>query len=316
MSTSALGVTFSHPHLLHLGIPVNSALLHALAMGFSHIRLGIYWNRVEKNKNIYDFGEIEKLLEICEKEGQKIIINVGMKSPRWPEFYIPHYITNKNIESREVGERALVFIEKTINKLKTYQCITHWQVENEPLDPSGPFNLSISSSLLKQEVDLVRSLDNRPIIITLWGNEIVRRNYLAIVFPLADVIGLDIYYKQHMREILGNSLYSSPQSSDVDLNGMIQSISKPIFITELQAEPWEKDEKAYLSENPKSISPLLLRKNIQRALSLGAKEILLWGFEYWYLQMMRGDSSYMKVVKEFCCYMPSEGELAADVDGK
>ena len=72
-----------------------------------------------------------------------------------------------------------------------------------------------------------------------------------------------------------------------------------MIITELQAEPWEKDEKGYLSKNPKSISPKLLESNLKKTLSLGVKEILLWGFEYWYYQKSQGDNRYLEVVREY-----------------
>lgn len=298
MNIPYIGITFSHTHLQYLGIQTTNALSYALSMGFSHIRLGCYWNRIEKSKNTYDFGELERMLEKCEAAAQPIIMNVGMKSPRWPEFYLPSYLDNTDIESYETKERTLLFIEAIITKLKSYTCITHWQVENEPLDPSGPFNLTIHPSLLQQEVDVVRSLDKRPIIITLWGNELEKRNFLPMVLPFSDVIGLDIYYKQYMRELFGKSLYSGPQTNDVFLSKLIKDCAKPIIITELQGEPWEKDEQACLSEKQRSITPELLSKNIERASRLGAKEILLWGFEYWYYQMKQGNSEYIEIVKE------------------
>ncbi|MEK7188721.1 MAG: hypothetical protein AAB685_02630 [Patescibacteria group bacterium] len=79
----------------------------------------------------------------------------------------------------------------------------------------------------------------------------------------------------------------------------MRSQEQKVIITELQAEPWEKDEKGYLSKNPKSISPKLLESNLKKTLSLGVKEILLWGFEYWYYQKSQGDNRYLEVVREY-----------------
>lgn len=305
MNSPRIGITFSHPFIQYLGFQTQDALDSALFMGFSHIRLGCYWNRIEIQKDVYDFGEIERILDKCEAASQPIIINVGMKSPRWPEFYIPTYLENGEVGGGEIKERALLFIDATITKLKKYVCITHWQVENEPLDPSGVSNLVIPLSTLKEEVSLVRSLDNRPIIITLWGNEMKKRNLLPIVEPIADVVGLDIYYKQFRGEIFGKCFYSSPQTSDAYFSKLIHDCDKPILITELQGEPWEKNEQGYLSEKQRSISPELLRNNIKRANTFGVQEIILWGFEYWYYQMKKNNLSYMNILTEFGYHMPS-----------
>ena len=79
------------------------------------------------------------------------------------------------------------------------------------------------------------------------------------------------------------------------INALKES-SKPIWITELQAEPWEKNEKGYFSKNPQSISPEKLIKNINDAKQLPVKEILLWGFEYWLWKEKNGDDSYLTIL--------------------
>ena len=98
---------------------------------------------------------------------------------------------------------------------------------------------------------------------------------------MADIIGLDLYYKQFVTQIFGKNIYKGPSQSDSALRKLINSSTKPVWITELQAEPWEKDERGYLSKSPGSISPKQLQQNIERAKKLPVQEILLWGFEYW-----------------------------------
>ena len=316
MPQTQLGITFSHPHIQHLGLSVESALEYALSMGFSHIRIGCYWNSIEKHKDVYDFGELERILDKCEAARQPIIMNLGMKSPRWPEFYIPTYLENAEVGGSEMKERVLLFIEATITKLNKYNCITHWQVENEPFDPSGESNLIIPLSILKEEVGLVRSLDKRHILLSLWGNEMEKRNVTPLLLPLTDSIGLDIYFKQYKGTLFGRSFYTGPQTNDEYFRKFIQNSSKPILITELQGEPWEKNEQGYVSEKQRSISPQLLKKNIERAIRFGSKEILLWGFEYWYFQMKKNNRSYMNILKEFGYHTPSAEAPGAGVDDK
>lgn len=283
------GATFSHPHLEYLKIPLEFALEESLKQNFSYLRLGAYWNRIEKNPNQYDFEELIYLLNFFEKNEQKIILTLGVKGPRWPEFYWPDFIEQKSTTSPETQEKILKFIKKVIEATKHFSCITHYQVENEPLDPSGPDNLSIAESFLKQEIELVRKLDKRPIVLTLWGNTLQSRGFFKKAEELADIIGLDLYYKQFITQVFGKNFYKGPNQSDSALEKLINSSTKPVWITELQAEPWEKDEAGYLSKNPESMNSKQLQKNIERAQKLPVHEILLWGFEYWLWQKRQGD---------------------------
>ncbi len=291
-----LGITFSDTHLNYLKIPINDALDKALGMGFPHIRFGSYWPEVEKEPGVYDFSVLEGLLDRCERAGQAVIMNVGVKSPRYPEFYWPTYLEEKNLGSPEARKRTLLFTKECVEALKRFTCITHWQVENEPLDPTGKDELAVPFDFLKEEVELVRRLDDRPILLTLWGKTLKARGLAPKILSLADVIGLDIYYRGS-----GISYTSSgPRISHDRLRAFVEKSPIPVIIAELQAEPWEVDIKGYLSENPKSISPELLESNLKRASSIrGVTEIILWGYEYWCYRESQGDSRYLEVVKRY-----------------
>lgn len=307
MAVPEIGITFSHFHLSHLGMSIPSALDLALSYSFSHIRLGCYWNQIERKKGIFDFSSVQTIVRSCEEKGQKVIMSIGIKAPRWPEFHIPSHILTTDFESEKFQEQVLLYINNCIENLRQYTCITHWQVENEPLDPSGPQNRTIPTKLLLKEVSTVRHLDERPILLTLWGNDLESRGLFQSIYSMADVIGLDLYYSQFVRSLLGRNSYSGPRTSKEIFRKIIDQSKKKIIITELQAEPWEKNEQGYLSDNPQSISPELMRENIKKAMDLGVSEIILWGFEYWYYQMKKGNEEYMNVLKEFGCHTPSGG---------
>ncbi len=292
-----IGTTFSHPHLAYLNLDFDQALDQALSMNFSYLRLGAYWDHIESTPQDYDFSVLAKLLEKCEQASQKIVMTVGVKSPRWPEFYWPDYI-EPDFKNQQTKTQLLKFVEQTVTNLKKYDCITHWQVENEPLDPSGPNEQKISFEFLQQEVELVKKLDTRPIIINLWGNDLLPRGLFTQAKQLADVIGLDLYPRQFIKQIFGRSVYRGPTHNQKQLKRLLASTDKPVWISELQAEPWEKDEKGYLSNNPGSISPKKLAENIKHAQQLPIKQILLWGFEYWWWQAQHGNDSYLQTVKK------------------
>lgn len=276
---------------------VISSLEKIIDLDFDIIRLGLYWDEIEQEKGVFDFNEIETILEICQKNNQKVILSMGAKAPRWPEFYIPKYLP-QNLENKETQKNLFVFIKKAISQLKKYKIIEYWQVENEPLDEVGDDKLTIPLKFLEEEIELVKKLDNRKIIINLWGNDLSSRNFLPKIEPLTDIIGLDIYYKQFVSHRAGFNFYRGPNDSDKKLNKIITESKKPIWITELQAEPWEKDEKNYKSTNPKSMSVKKMKEFYERACKLSVGGVLFWGCEYWLWKEKFGDERYVETIKK------------------
>ncbi|MCD8507116.1 hypothetical protein LRY65_01740 [Candidatus Woesebacteria bacterium] len=244
------------------------------------IRLGVHWSETEVSSGKYDFSRIERLLKMCTDAKQKVLLTVGMKAPRWPEFYFPEHIT-PNPHDPETQAAALTFLKQSVRHLQKFDCISHWQVENEPFDPSGPDNHVIPDDFLCQECELVRTLDSRPIVVNLWGNDVLARGRWPRANTLADITGLDLYYKQHLFSALGKDLYRGPSQSNTALARAINQFHKPVWIIELQAEPWEKDGPSFRQENPPSMNLAHLEKNLDRALKLPVECILLWGAEYW-----------------------------------
>jgi len=63
---------------------------------------------------------------------------------------------------------------------------------------------------------------------------------------------------------------------------------KKIWITELQAEPWEPGELVHEGkQNPKTIHPDVIAITFNEIYSLGVETILLWGAEYWYFRKIK-----------------------------
>lgn len=286
--TAGIGWTYSHRQAEWLGISAETGLQDILEWQPTCVRLGVYWDESEPSPQHYDFSKIIELLEICEKKHQPVLLSVGMKAPRWPEFYFPQHIV-PNPQNPQTQSALLEFLEKTLDTLQKYTCITHWQIENEPLDPSGPNDQVIPFAFLQTECELIRQKDSRPLVVNLWGNDVAARGHWPRAATLADIVGLDLYYKQHLTSLLGKNIYSGPRISHARLQKKIATSEKPVWITELQAEPWEKDEATYRSSAPTSMNLTLLKKNITTGLTLGAEMILLWGAEYWLWKQKNND---------------------------
>lgn len=294
-----IGITFSDRHCRHLDLPVIPTLQLATKLGFSHIRLGAYWQDLEVAPGTYNWQPLLDQLHICEQAGQPVVITVGIKAPRWPEFYVPEWYRQYDFSDAAFQQVLLQYVRQLLGVIQHFHCITHWQVENEPflsLQYAGK-KRSIPATLLQQEIAVVRELDDRPCIVTTFGNHAAFDHSLSQVAEHSDVIGIDLYPKLFVRQLFGRSWYSGIQGLTTILPHKLRQQEKPIWIMELQAEPWEKDEAGYRAQQTGSMSIPQLQQNIRVAQQLPVQETLLWGYEYWvWRRKAFGDMSYLQTV--------------------
>ncbi|MCR4326296.1 MAG: cellulase family glycosylhydrolase [Candidatus Roizmanbacteria bacterium] len=284
-----IGSSFSQHHLNYKGISPREALEAYSQLGLSWIRLGCYWSETETTQGTYQFDELDGLVAQCKNKGINIVMTVGMKAPRWPEFYIPHWL-NKTPNDDAIEPSLFSFISKTIAHFKKQKHIRYWQVENEPLDPSGPHHWVIPFDTLTKEVALVRKLDpDRKIIINCWGNALISRHYYPQILGIADVVGVDLYPR-----VPGPLGYHGPSDSNGRLRQAISSMKaagKQVWISELQAEPWGLRT---------SCLPQHITENTQWAMQLKSDALWYWGYEYWYQRKLMGDESYWNAIHNMC----------------
>jgi hypothetical protein len=285
------GFSFSRRQCEWLGLNWQETLKQIASYNkLSKIRLSLYWHEVEKEENKYDFSQIKSEVELAQNLGFEIILNIGMKAQRWPEYFLPEYINTKLLPkgsdvslNDRIKDRTLKFIEQSIITLKDFSSIKSWQIENEPLDKSGPNNWRISAKFLQEEIDLAKNLDpQRPMLITLWGNDLQKRDLLPTVLKLQNIdsIGFDFYPKSP----LFKWLYIGPDVSLSGIKGISHVVKQKGFspiITELQAEPWEKFDWQKTPSLIKSVSIAQIQSNISNYSRLDFDEIYLWGAEYW-----------------------------------
>jgi len=280
-----LGTTFSHPYLRdYFKLPVSQAFLDLLDLKLDYLRLGCYWADTEKTPGSMDFGELEELLELASKVKQKVILTLGMKAPRWPEFWVPSWTRVESVLASP--EPALKFMDSAVRYLGKYPAVSYWQVENEPLDISGPQKLALPVSLLEKEVAVVRSASSKPILLTLWGNRTLKDSRLKKLTSLGDVVGIDLYYQIPD----GHGGYWGPNDSLETLKAIVRQETKPIWITELQTNPWKA--------SPSLEHLQIVKENWERASALGVPLTLLWGFEYWYALFKKGDRTIWDYIRK------------------
>lgn len=308
------GFSFSRRQAEWLGLNWQETLRRLGELGFTHVRLSVYWNEIESEPDHYDFSKINEELELAEKHGLKVMLTIGMKAQRWPEFFIPDYVLNRKDFGGEIthnsyaGKRVMLFLGATINTLKHYKSIESWQIENEPLDIQHPRQRVylklvlffrrflrfvripkqkpnvITMKLLQKELKLAKRLDpSRPTSVNFWGNDFNKRGHLYKIFKLKNValVGFDLYPRQYESGLNGFKGPDLGTKDIAEINRQFKEVGLIPILTELQAEPWEPFDYRAKDKPITSISTALVRQNINKYKDLGFERIYLWGAEYW-----------------------------------
>jgi len=301
-----IGLTYSHSEATFLDLPWQSTFDAALEVSPALVRLGAYWNEIEAERGVYDFTTLDWLLDRATERNQRVLLTVGMKAPRWPEYYIPYWLA-KSLVARDGAQvsddpqlraATLAFVRATVEHVRDRTVIDAWQVENEPLDSSGPHSWHIGSDFLNEEIALVRSLDTRerPIVVTAFietqplmmlplphGQTMARaREALAT----ADVLGLDVY-PTRIFHIFGREFtvtWPARIWSGIltDLREMASSQGKDAWIVEAQAEPWFSAGKLPPPVWPGAgVRPASAASVLAPFEAAGFTTVLLWGLEHW-----------------------------------
>ena len=288
------GVTYSKKFCTEIGLDwkeVYGAILTDLKV--KEIRLPIYWDEVEVKEGIYDFSDYDYLINEGAKNNVKFIVNIGWRLPRWPECHAPEWINGQSLKVTQ--ERTLKMLERAVNHYKDNPAITTWQIENEPFFDAFGICPPSDENFFKSELDLVRKLDNRPILITATGE---LGNWKK-EGKLADIFGSTVY-RVVWGNISGYVRYPIP-AWFYGFKAYLAGI-KPEnrIVIELQAEPWVPNESIiYLSEKEanKSFNIKQFKANLQYAINIGFNKSYLWGVEWWYFKAKTGDDSYWQLAK-------------------
>ena len=307
-----IGTTFSARQCRYLGVDAKKTLKEILKTKFDLIRFSAYWDELEPQEGIYDFSGLDWQIAEAASKQVPIVLTVGMKAPRWPEYFIPVWAL-KRLQLRKgadvsqhayLRQRTLQFLEAVVQRYRNEPMIRYWQVENEPLDRVGPGFWWIGPAFVQQEAALVRRLDamHRPILLTAvtYPNPLLRKfMYLFMrhdtideALRLGDVLGVNVYPVVGHHWFLKKSYYwTTPEERRTYLSSILQRPRrgrKPVWVTELQAEPWEPNQLVYTAPAPPPTGdPSLLPQNIEELRALGIETVLLWGAEYWQFRKTR-----------------------------
>lgn len=235
------GVTFSSRYSEQMGLNWRETYLNILDdLGVKNLRLVAYWDEIEKTPDVYDFSNIKWQVEEAQKRNLNVMLSIGRKVPRYPECFEPTWW--KELPSDSIREQALLnYIKASVKEFKNFSVIKIWQVENEPFWPFGTCSKpEIKKELVLREIDLVRSMDSRPILVQDSGEGGLWRS----TYELGDYLGISMYRKiwYDFWHIFGGKFiyFQYPLSYwtyKIKANLVGVPVDK-IYITELQGEPW------------------------------------------------------------------------------
>jgi len=289
------GITYSTEYTKELGLDQKetySAILDDLKV--KYIRIPIYWDEIEKDEGVYDFSSYDYLINEGEKRNVKFIISLGRRVPRWPECHSPAWLNKKS--DLEAQVLTLNMLKAAVDHYKDRKSIEYWQVENEPFLSSFGVCPPLDQNFLKQEFDLVHTLDSRKIIISGSGELSSWQKEAKI----GDIFGGTLYRVVY-NSWFGFIHYPLP-TAYYSFKAKLAGLSTDRLMTlELQAEPWvPKGEMIYLTNNEinKSMSVDQFKANLQYAIDLNFSRTYIWGVEWWYWQKKYGNPEYWQIAEK------------------
>ena len=282
------GITFSAKYSRQLGLDWQKnfkAILDELKS--NKIRLIAYWDEIEREKDNYNFSDLDWQLKEAEKTNAKIILAVGMKAPRWPECHIPDWA--KSISTDEREKELQKYLREVIKRYQKYSILEAWQVENEPFLLFGECP-ERGKDFLPNEIALVKTIDSiHPIIVTDGGE-------FGLWYKAAkngDIFGTTMYRRVH-NKFFGNIDYGLPPSffilKEKVTRFLLGDYNKKFITIELSAEPWMQKSiyETPISEQFKFFDYNFFKDTISYAKKTGFNEYYFWGAEWWYYLKING----------------------------
>lgn len=283
------GVTFSKKYASDLELDWQQTFLAILDdLKVSHLRLIAYWDDIEIKQDEFTYEDIDWQIDEATKRSVDIDLVVGRRAPRWPECHDPKWLSN--LAPLAIQQQQLEYIRETINRYKENPAIKRWQIENEPLFSLFGECPKPSKEFLKQEVNLVRTLDSRPIIITDSGE----LNHWQGAGSVGDILGTTMYRIVWNKYSGFWDYFFLPPAFyhyKANITEFFHKNLDKVIVTELQMEPWTMDKRMVelsLEEQQRSFTLERFKNNIEYVKKSGFDEAYLWGAEYWYWLDQRG----------------------------
>lgn len=275
------GVNFSQKHAQNLGLDWQETYLALLDdLKTKNLKVAAHWDLIEPAEGKFNFKDLDWQIQQAQKRNAKILLAIGMKTPRWPECHIPEWANG--LKKEEQQEKILRMLKEIVLRYQNFSAIKYWQVENEPFFPFGQCPW-VDKKFLKKEINLVKLLDSqkRPIIISDSGEG----SFWINAARFGDIVGTTIYKRVWFRQLGIYIHYPFPPTFYWRKAQLIKNFfGKKVISIELQAEPWGPAllYDLPLKEQEKTMNLEKFQQNIEFAKKTGLDTFYLWGAEWWY----------------------------------
>ena len=277
-------------------------------LGARHVRLSVEWSQVEPRDGVYDFALTDALLQASEESGASVLLSVGIKGQRHPEYYIPGWLLDRldladhsDISANPLlRERALEMIHAIVGHAATSPAIEAWLADNEPYHGSPRAHTwYLGREFVRKEVAAIRAADPRarPVVIN-HAEKLTMDRRWRWALEDADIVGTSIYpfrnYELFGQPFVIDILGLGPFTPNYAARAReAVAAGKQFWITELQAEPWADPDIRFVNPDrpARDLTAKNFRQNLDYARRSGANRVYLWGAEWWLLQRERYDDS-------------------------
>jgi hypothetical protein len=289
------------------------------ATGAKHVRLSLEWSEVEPREGEFDFRVLDALLAEAGRHEATVLLTVGIKAQRHPEYFIPRWALEGTNLPREavitddplLRARALRMVETVVRHAAASPVIDAWGAENEPLVPSKRANWwSLGRDFVQEEVRIIREVDPRarPVVINQAQSHLFDRfeSQWRAAIEDADVVAVSLYPFRNFEVPGWEMVVPIAELGPFVPNYAYQAreahaAGRDYWITEMQAEPWvDFDIHEVSPENPApNLDASKFRRNVVYARKSGATRVYLWGSEFWLFQSERhGDDAWLSLARE------------------
>src|SRR3989344_5703132 len=290
------GVTFSTKYAKELGLDWRQAYLALLTdLDIKKIRLPVYWDEVEPVAGQFNYADYDWLIEQGAERGVSFILALCERLPRWPECHRPVWLTG--LSRAEIDSQQARSLEAQIQHFRQFDAVADWQLQNEYFfkyfglcDPAEP-------AVLDQQIKLLKSLDERPLVLTDSGEF----GWWRAIASRADIVGTTMYRVAWIPRF--GHLYSAwPAWYYRFKAGLVGKTPGQVIIAELQAEPWPSDFRNVKDINraqvDDSFSLRQFETNAELARRTKFQAAYFWGAEWWYWMKQQGYPEFWELAKK------------------
>lgn len=285
------GVSFSIQYANELGVDWKANYLALLNdIGFKNLRLMSYWEDIEPQPGQYNFADLDWEMQQAAAHGAKVSLAMGFRQPRYPECHEPQWAAQLPVNQPQWDNALYSYMHTVVERYKHSPALGSYQLENEAENAwfGSCRGGAAPKDRLTTEFNLMKQWDpDHPVMMSL-GDE----HGLPLGKPVPDAYGFSIYRIVYSTNTPIHFYVTYPITDWYHrLRAAIIShmYHKPIYIHELQLEPWgnKATENLTIPEQNKSMSVAQIHKSIRFARKTGIKEEYFWGGEWWYWRLTK-----------------------------